>query len=201
MFNQKEIEKFKEFLNSDTPQATITKLALCTVAVASIPALGITALAVGNIMVVFKKYTKNKNYKNKQFSDGFANLRRQKLIEYVSDRSGVTTVRITSKGESKLRSFAIDLLTISKPKHWDGKWRMVMFDLPVRYNKARHSLRFKLKQLGFVQFQKSVWIYPYPCVDEILFIADYYKVGKYVEVLTVSEINNDLKLKKAFNLK
>jgi DNA-binding transcriptional regulator PaaX len=100
----------------------------------------------------------------------------------------------------KLKSFSIDLMRINKPKKWDGKWRVVMFDLPVRFSKARHFLRFKIKQLGFVQFQKSVWIYPYPCTDEILFIAEYYKVRKYIEMMTVLEISDEKTLKERFDL-
>jgi len=41
-------------------------------------------------------------------------------------------------------------------------------------------LRFHLKNLNFFQFQKSAWICPYPCEDEIIFIADFFGVGKYV---------------------
>ncbi len=128
------------------------------------------------------------------------NLYRNKLIEYVSDKNGVTTVRITTKGHARLKSFAIDLIQIPKPQKWDSVWRLVMFDIPIRYSKSREALRYKLKQLGFIQFQKSVWIYPYLCTDEILFISDYYKVGKYVEILEVSSIIHDQKLKRHFNL-
>jgi DNA-binding transcriptional regulator PaaX len=92
------------------------------------------------------------------------------------------------------------MFKINKPQKWDGKWRMVMFDLPVRFSKARNALRFKLKQLGFIQFQKSVWIYPYSCKEEIAFVSDYYRVGRYVELLEISSINNDLKFKKHFKL-
>ena len=128
------------------------------------------------------------------------NLRRQKLIEYVSDKNGVTIVRITMKGVTRLKKFTIDFIKISKPKNWNGKWQLVMFDLPIRFTKSRNSLRFKLKQLGFIQFQKSVWIYPYPCLDEILFITNYYKIDKYVEVLEVSNLLHEEKFKRAFNL-
>jgi hypothetical protein len=37
-------------------------------------------------------------------------------------------------------------------------------------------------------------------MEEILFVADYYKVGKYVEILEISSLNNDSKLRKRFNL-
>ena len=83
---------------------------------------------------------------------------------------------------------------------WDGKWRLVMFDIPMRFTKGREALRYHLKELDFFQFQKSAWIYPYPCEDEIIFIADFFGVGKYVDVLTVERILKDEQVKKHFHL-
>ncbi len=192
--------KIKNFLDEDTLESKITKVILGVIAVAS--SLGVVFLAVGlgNAVQVFSMFKKSKKYSKFQIKSAMVNLHKRKLIEYISDKKGVITVRITTKGESVLRLFSIDLIKIQKPKQWDHKWRIVMFDLPIKYTKARDSLRLKLKQLGFVQFQKSVWIYPYPCFDEILFITDYYKIGKYVEVLEVLNLLHEEKFKKLFNL-
>ncbi len=192
--------RLKDFLDSGSTEAKVTKVALCIVALSVSLGIVVFAAGIGNAVQVFRMFKSSRKYDKKQIREAMNTLKRAHFIEYVSDKNGVTTVRITKKGESKLKAFAIDLITIQKPKHWDGKWRMVMFDLPIRFSKARNALRFQLKKLGFVQFQKSVWIYPYPCIDEILFILDYYKVGKYVEILEVSSITNDQKLKKYFNL-
>jgi DNA-binding transcriptional regulator PaaX len=194
------LEKIKNFLDSDKTEAKITKVALGVVAIAG--ALGVVFLAasMGNAVQAFSMFKKSKKYSKTQIKSAMTNLHKQKLIEYVSEKNGETIVRITIKGKSRLKSFAIDSLEISKPKQWDGKWRLVMFDLPIRFRKARESLRYKLKQLGFKQFQKSVWIYPYSCTDEILFIADHYQVGKYVEILEVTNLLRDERFKKMFDL-
>ena len=194
------LEKIKDFLDSDTTEAKATKVALGVIAVAGVAGVALLAVGMGNAVQVFSMFKKSKKYSKTQIKSAMTNLHNQKLIEYISDKGGVTKVRITTKGKSKLRSFAIDVIKIPKSKRWDGKWRVVMFDLPIRFNKARNSLRFKLKQLGFVQLQKSVWIYPYPCLDEILFIGDYYKVGKYIQILEVTNILYEEKLKKPFKL-
>ena len=91
-------------------------------------------------------------------------------------------------------------MKIKKPKKWNGKWRLVIFDIPMRFTKGREALRYHLKELNFFQFQKSAWIYPYQCEDEIIFIADFFGVGKYVETLTIENILRDEKLKKHFHL-
>ena len=62
------------------------------------------------------------------------------------------------------RRRALELLLRSQPRHvkpWDGKWRVVVFDVPERRRAARDFLRRQLKLLGFRQLHKSVWVSPY----------------------------------------
>lgn len=191
------MEQLKDFLASDTPKAKIATVILCALALASIPVLVVGAGAIGNVMQLFKD---PKRYSKKQISSAIDSIKRQKLIEYVCDRNGQTIVKITRKGQTRLRAFAIDLIEIKKPKKWDGKWRLVMFDIPMRFTKGREALRRHLKELDFYQFQKSAWIYPYPCEDEIIFIADFFSLGKYVKILTVETVLREDKLKKHFHL-
>ena len=119
---------------------------------------------------------------------------------YTLEENGKTIVKITTKGRTRLRKFTIDLLKIEKPKIWDKKWRLVMFDIPVRFTKGREALRYHLKELGFYQFQKSAWIYPYPCEDEIIFVADFYGITKHIEILTVDNVLHSEKIIKRFDL-
>lgn len=90
---------------------------------------------------------------------------------------------LTDTGKKLLLKKHITQLTIQKPLRWDGKWRMVIFDIPENFNKARNALRWKLKQLGFHYLNLSVWIYPYECRDEINAIVDYYRVGRFVRYM------------------
>lgn len=192
--------RIKEFLESGTKKAQITQVVLCVLAVASMPALIFVAAAMGNAVQVFGQFERSKHFSKDQMRNSINYLRRQRLIEYISDKNGKTIVKITKKGESRLRSFDIELMKIKKPKKWDGKWRLVMFDIPMRFTKGREALRYHLKELNFFQFQKSAWIYPYPCGDEVIFIADFFGVGKYVEVLTVDSILREERVKKYFKL-
>ena len=194
------ISRFKEFLDSGTPKAKITKVALCVFAVASIPMLVFIAASMGNAVQIFKQFKTSRHFSKKQITDSITHLYRQKLIEYIADKNGKVVVKITKKGQARLRAFDIELIEIKKSKKWDGKWRLVMFDIPMRFTKGREALRFHLKKLNFFQFQKSAWIYPYPCEDEIIFITDFFGLGKYVEILTVESILRDEKLKKYFHL-
>lgn len=130
----------------------------------------------------------------KQILRGF---RRYKFVRHIKKEHNNKYV-LTSKGEKKLQDILIDEVIIKAPKKWDGKWRLVMYDLPIRFKKARDAFRWKLRDLGFFQFQKSAWIYPYPCEGEILFVADFFGVRKYIEILEVEKILDDKKLKAHF---
>ena len=199
-YREGHIERLKDFLDSDTTGAKVANVALCVLAIASIPVLVLGASVMGNAVQCFKMFEGSKKYSKKQIQSAFENIKRQRLIEYIADKDGKTIVKITKKGQARLRAFDIELMEIEKPKKWDGKWRLVMFDIPMRFTKGREALRFHLKDLDFFQFQKSAWVYPYPCEDEIIYIADFFGVGKFVEVLTVENILRDEKLKKYFHV-
>ena len=200
MIKEGYLGKLKDFLDSDINKTKIAMIALCVLAVASLPMLIFVAASMGNAVQGVKMFNGSKKYSRKQIKSALENIKHQKLIEYICEKDGKTTVKITEKGETRLKAFAIDLIKIKKPKKWDGKWRLVMFDIPIRFTKGREALRYHLKDLNFFQFQKSAWVYPYPCEDEIIFIADFFGVGKYVEVLTVEDILRNEKLKKNFHL-
>lgn len=194
------LSQLRDFLDSGTTNAKIAKVSLCVLAVASMPVLAFVAAAMGNTVQVFRQFETSKRFNKEQIRNSISSLRKQKLIEYIEYKNSKTIVKITKKGESKLRAFAIDLLKIKKPKKWDKKWRLAMFDIPMRFTRGREAFRYHLKELGFYQFQKSAWIYPYPCEDEIIFIADFFGVSKFMEVLTVERILRDEHLKKHFHL-
>jgi DNA-binding transcriptional regulator PaaX len=112
-------------------------------------------------------------------------------------------IQLTNKGKKRIKEYSIDVLKIKKPKRWDKKWRILIFDIPTRpkiYNQAREALRNKIKELGFCQMQKSVWVYPYECEDELLFIAEVFEVQKYIEIITAEKILHAKEIKRKFNL-
>ncbi len=86
---------------------------------------------------------------------------------------------LTPAGKSKFLLHQYYTLTLKGRKRWDGKWRMVLFDIPEARRKVRDALRKKLKELGFLEFQKSVFIFPYPCDDEINFVINFLDIADY----------------------
>lgn len=190
-------EQLKSFLDSDTGYVTATKVVLAVVALAGITFVMATAPNIFQALGFFKK---SKRYSNKQLRSAFYALKRRGFIETIKEDDDKIKIKITKKGKEKIKEFSIDALTIPKPTKWDKKWRIIIFDIPNRFNKAREALREKLKDLGFFQIQKSVWVHPYPCEDEILFIANTFQIEPFIEILIVEEFLHENKIRKHFNL-
>lgn len=187
----------EDFLNSDKASATAAKFILAVLATGGIFFVGAVA---PNIFQAFGKFQRRKKYSKEQMRNSFYNLKRGGFIEIIQERNDKMKVRLTNKGKERVKIFSLDSLVIRKPKWWDGKWRIVIFDIPVKFNKAREVLRTKLKELGFYQLQKSVWVYPYDCEDEILFIANVFQVEPFVEIITANKLLHEYKLRKSFKL-
>jgi DNA-binding transcriptional regulator PaaX len=90
-------------------------------------------------------------------------------------------------------------LIIKRPQRWDKKWRIVLFDIPEEKRKIRDALRKKLKNLGFLEFQKSVFIFPYPCSNEINFVVNFFDIHNYVYYLE-APISSDFDFREYFKL-
>ena len=123
-----------------------------------------------------------------------------RLVDWRVEKDGAVTIVLTELGRKRALRHKIDELSIAKPLRWDKKWRIVLFDIPERHKKAREALRNKLRELGFVQFQKSAWAHPYPCRDLIDFIVEIFEVRAYVQYLEATAITNDAELKLHFVL-
>lgn len=115
-------------------------------------------------------------------------------------RKDQPVVEITEKGITQTLKYDLEKLTIKKPKKWDGKWRMVIFDLPIEYPKEREIFRDKLKQLGFYQMQKSAYLYPFPCEKEIKYLREVLNIPHFVKLAVINKMENDEDLRKVFQI-
>ncbi|KKT17180.1 MAG: hypothetical protein A2654_00655 [Candidatus Nealsonbacteria bacterium RIFCSPHIGHO2_01_FULL_43_31] len=143
---------------------------------------------------------KGKKYERKNVYDTFYNLKKQGCIE-VEEKNHQIHISLTDKGKKTAGRFQIDSLKINKPKKWDQRWRIVIFDIAQLKNLQRNAFRGKLKELGFVSLQKSVWVHPYSCHDEIVLLREFFGLSqKEVRLITADDIENDDFLRKIFNL-
>lgn len=84
---------------------------------------------------------------------------------------------------------------------WDKRWRIVIFDIPSRMERQRHSFRNQLKRLGFKMIQRSIFVIPYPCEREIADICRKLSLFSYVDIILAESIlSRDEELRKVFSL-
>ncbi len=128
------------------------------------------------------------------------NLYRSKLLSAKENSDGTVEMVLSEAGKKKALSYKIDGMKLPKPAHWDRFWRLVIFDIPEKNKKGRDAFSRTLKKLGFYQLQKSVFIYPHDCQNELDFLIEFFDLRPFVRILLAKRVDNELHLKKIFNL-
>lgn len=123
-----------------------------------------------------------------------------RLVSYKEEKDGTINVVLTEKGRKRALRYRMEELSIKTSVRWDKKWRLVIFDIPEKYRKARDALRYELKKLGMKELQKSVFVHPYNCEDEINFIVEVFDIRPYIRYITATKITNEEELKLHFEL-
>jgi DNA-binding transcriptional regulator PaaX len=150
---------------------------------------------------ILKKISKEwQNINERTLRKAIRKLYQSQLIDYKENNDGTVSLVLTDRGKKKHLQYNPDAIKIPKPSRWDHLWRLVIFDIPEEKKKGRDALVIKLKGLGFYPVQKSVFIHPYECKDEVDFIVELFDLKPYVRFLVVKEIDIELDLKDRFGL-
>lgn len=148
----------------------------------------------------FQKWQKSKKYREKKVSDTFRNLLKRGCIQ-IEKKNRQLYIHLTDEGKKLAGWLQIDALNIKKPKKWDGKWRVVIFDISHLKKKYREAFRGKLKELGFCLLQKSVWVHPFDCKDEIALLKEFFGLSeKEIRLIIAETIEKDNELRKIFGI-
>ena len=138
----------------------------------------------------------NERYLRRKIKD----LYRSRMVDYKENRNGTVSIILTTEGKNKILKYNLDYAKIKTPTRWDGLWRLVVFDIPEKKKRGRMALASKLKELGFYPMQKSVFIHPYECKEEVDFITGLFDLVPHVRFLRVKDIDIELDLKNNFHL-
>ena len=121
--------------------------------------------------------------------------------KYITIRKdGASRLEISENGQSKIVEQSLRTLKPPTKQPWDGRWRIVLFDVPNQLKKQRDRFAALLKQFGFEHLQKSAFITPFPCEEEIEVIADYLNIQDCVDVIVAENISRADEFKKAFKV-
>ncbi|MFA6226918.1 MAG: hypothetical protein WC631_00320 [Candidatus Paceibacterota bacterium] len=173
-----------------TRNTKIKKAVLQSIATAGI--LGV-ALVAPNVLKLFR--IKNNNDKKIYINSVVSKLTKSGFLE-----RGKNGISLTKKGERELEKIESRDYKIQKPKKWDGKWRILIFDISETKKYTRDSIRRTLMMIGFIKLQNSVWVFPYDCEDLITLLKVDLMIGKDMLYIIADKIEHDSVLKSRFGL-
>ena len=134
-----------------------------------------------------------------RYNQAIAYLKKRKEISII-EKNSKTFLKLTRKG--KLRALLLRLYRdFGKQAEWDGKWRLIMWDIPEKYSKERDNIRNLVRGLEFYQLQESAYVTPYILPQSAVDYLRDSKLMKYVRFLRVERFENDKFLKRHFKLK
>ncbi|MEK7562225.1 MAG: hypothetical protein AAB509_00900 [Patescibacteria group bacterium] len=132
---------------------------------------------------IYEKYRNDKN--KRKFSNLIYYL---KINGYIKTKNleNKQAIILTKEGISKAlkASFVLDKVKERK----DGKWVMLIFDVPVAHKQARNLLKSILINLGYKLFQQSVWISPYDISEKTERLLQIHSLESYVKIFLIEKI-------------
>lgn len=127
-------------------------------------------------------------------------LSRKRLVKRGLIQFDSGKLQITEKGKLHLITNMYQQGLKEKKQKWDGKWRVLVFDIPEKRRFVRNQIRKTLISIGFMRLQDSVWIYPYDCEDLITLLKADMKISKDVLYMIVNVLEYDKPIKDYFGL-
>lgn len=143
----------------------------------------------------FKNARERANYRYRR------KLALQRLIDDALIQEEDLHLSITNSGRNSLGYAVEQTRQLLRNKTWDGKWRIVAFDIPEKYAAVRDKMRDILKRAGFQKLQQSIWIFPHECEELVRLMQEESILSKYVLYGVLERIGADERLKKQFHLR
>jgi DNA-binding transcriptional regulator PaaX len=173
----------------------IQQYILAAVGVSGMLALSMVA---PNVAGMFAKKVASLSQLQVRSRSAITRLSRKGLVRLVRI-DGAISVEITPRGRALLALYEAKTL-LARNQKWDGRYRLVAFDIPQCFKKRRDLLRTTVRNLGFLHLQHSLWIFPHDCEEVVALLKSELKLGKSVIYMVVDEIENDTWIRKHFKL-
>jgi len=125
-------------------------------------------------------------------------LRDQKVVEFIK-KNGEEIIKLTTKGQTKFLKFQLKELSLRTPK-WDGKWRIVLYDISKFRKNQQEQFRRLIREMNFFPLQKSVYLTPYPCSEQIAYLREYFGISDEVMIIRADNLENEQIYKEYFGL-
>ena len=137
------------------------------------------------------------NFDKKRFSDNIGRLEREGIIKiYMENNQG--TIELSSKGKDRVSLILAKEYEYQYPEKWDGKWRIVIFDIPDKKKKNREIFREKLKEIGCFQLQESVFVFPFDFKEIVDYFKSVFMIRPCVQYIIANNIETEVNLLNIF---
>lgn len=171
-------------------------------AVATVGVLTIAATSPYFLTNFVRNYFKDASdsRKKKALTRAFDYARRRQFIAW-DEKDDKIYVTLLEEGRRKIQEYNFDEMALPQKRRWNGKWHIIIFDIPEKKKAAREALREKFQDLGMVMLQKSAWVWPYECRNEIRLIQEVFGLNeKEVNYIVADYIEEERSPRKHFNL-
>ena len=145
-----------------------------------------------------KQYRKWGHFNPRRLRAEIKRMQKVGLVEEVEE-NGEIAYKLTEKGKTKSFKYKLEEMSLNQAK-WDGKWRIVAYDIPKEKKNQAEAFRSLLKKMKFYQLQKSVWLTPYSCDKEIEFLKNLYSLNENVIVLIIHGLEGEQSYRDYFGL-
>lgn len=154
----------------------IKNLLLRSLASAGMISVALVAPKMTRLLKQLDRPAKSRAHLYRRIAQGISRLEQSGLVT-VSGEYAKRRVKITEKGLKILEQIEFGGMMIPEPAFWDGKWRILVFDINERRRRTRNQLRRLIQGQGFVRLQDSVWVYPYPRDEFMSLVRAHLKSG------------------------
>lgn len=121
-----------------------------------------------------------------------ATMRRFEKFGYLRKKSG-DTLELLPRGRAQMVRYSLeDIQAPPRPMKWDGKWRILVFDIPEEKKWYRGLLREKLKEWHFAPLQRSVYVSPFDCGREFEDLLMMLNLDPYVHIVVAEALSPHL---------
>jgi len=176
------------------------QIILRTLIAGGVLSMAVVAPNAVRLLQVFDRGRTHRANLYRRISQAISRLEREGFVQ-TSGRYEQRVVKLTKRGKAVVDAMYASEYQIPEPILWDGKWRIVMFDIREKRRKTRTQLRAMLMGVGFLRLQDSVWVYPYQCDEFISLVRTHLRSGTGEMLSFVAEaLESDKKLRDHFNL-
>lgn len=176
-------------------------LLLRSIAVTGVISVALIAPKMTRLLKELDRPAKNRTRLYQRITQGLNRLEQNGLITVIG-KYAERRVEITEKCRKVIEQIEFGEYVIPEPAFWDGKWRVLIFDIREKRRRVRTQLRRLLQGAGFVRVQDSVWVYPYPCDEFVSLVRAHLRSGVgEVRVFVAEALESDKDLREHFKLR